>query len=341
MSITDDVGAPWLNSSSMSSAVSVEFSQKDGPIILDGGLATELEAQGLRLQGDPLWSARVLHSNPQAIRDAHYRFLLSGADVITTATYQASLEGFIRHLDMTSELATELLMSGVHLAKETVKQFVSENKPIERKNPMVAGSVGPYGAFLHNGSEYSGAYADEMSIEELKAWHRPQISCLAAAGADVIALETIPSIKEAEALVELLREFPNSKAWLAFSCKDRKCISDGSLFTEAVQIANRSKQLIAVGVNCCSPSLVKPLLDSAKALQSPDLCWVVYPNSGEEWDADHGWKTSGKTSITELGLEWMKQGAGLIGGCCRIGPAHIEELQKHLRGSHLSQASLV
>ncbi|XP_056133473.1 homocysteine S-methyltransferase [Lampris incognitus] len=326
---------------SMSSLACTEFYKKDGLLILDGGLATELEAQGLKLQGDPLWSARILHSNPQAIRDAHYRFLLSGADVITTATYQASIVGFIEHLDMTSELASELLMSGVHLAKKTVNQYVSEKHPIERKNPLVAGSVGPYGAFLHNGSEYSGAYADKMSIEELKAWHRPHISCLAAAGADLIALETIPSIKEAEALVDLLKEFPNSKAWLSFSCKDGKCISDGSPFTEAVKIANRSRQLIAVGVNCCTPTLVKPILESARLLLNPDLCWVVYPNSGEEWDKDHGWRTAGKTSIDELSIEWMKQGAGLIGGCCRITPAHIAELRQQLQGRHRFQASVM
>ncbi|XP_039984195.1 homocysteine S-methyltransferase YbgG [Xiphias gladius] len=314
-----------------------------GPLILDGGLATELEAQGTSLQGDPLWSARLLRTNPQAIRDAHYRFLLSGADVVTTATYQASITGFIAHLDVSSECARELLMSGVQLAEESVKRFVSDTRPTGQRRPLVAGSVGPYGAFLHNGSEYTGAYAKEMSIEELKVWHRPQMDCLAAAGADLIAFETIPSLKEAEALVELLREFPNSKAWLSFSCKDGRCISDGSPFTDAVQIAKRSTQLVAVGVNCCSPALVEPLLDSAGSLLSQDMSWVVYPNSGEEWDAERGWLTSGKTSasIPKLSQTWMKQGAALIGGCCRIGPAHIAELRQQLKGSRTSPASAV
>ncbi|KAF0042605.1 hypothetical protein F2P81_006137 [Scophthalmus maximus] len=239
--------------------------------------------------GDPLWSARLLHTNPQAIGDAHYSFLLSGADVITTATYQASVTGFVTHMDVSAERARELLSSGVQLAQESVKRFVSDTHPTEQRRPLVAGSVGPYGAFLHDGSEYTGAYAEEMSIEELKVWHRSQIDCLAAAGADLIAIETIPSVKEAEALVELLREFPNSKAWLSFSCKDGRCISDGSLFADAVQIANRSTQLVAVGVNCCSPAFVEPLLDSARSLLSPDMSWVVYPNSGEEWDAEQGW----------------------------------------------------
>ncbi|XP_022623702.1 uncharacterized protein LOC111238457 [Seriola dumerili] len=319
------------------------YMSDNGPLILDGGLATELEAQGANLQGDPLWSARLLHTTPQAIQDAHYRFLLSGADVITTATYQASITGFITHLDVSSECARELLMSGVQLAKESVERFVSDSRPTGQRHPLVAGSVGPYGAFLHNGSEYTGSYAEEMSIEELKVWHRPQIDCLTAAGADLIAFETIPSLKEAEALVELLREFPSSKAWLSFSCKDGRCISDGSPFTDAVQMAHRCTQLVAVGVNCCCPAVVEPLLESAGSLLSPDMSWVVYPNSGEDWDTERGWSTPVKksASIPELSRTWMKRGAALIGGCCRIGPAHITELRQQLKGSCTSPASAV
>ncbi|XP_034036546.1 homocysteine S-methyltransferase YbgG [Thalassophryne amazonica] len=316
------------------------FVNDGGPLILDGGLATELEAQGFNLQVDPLWNARLLHTNPQAIRDVHYRFLLSGADVITTATYQASIRGFIKYLGLTSEQAGELLMSGVHLARETVKKCLSDSNLTGQRCPFVAASVGPYGAFLHDGSEYSGCYADEMSIEELKVWHRPQMESLVTAEPDLIAFETIPSIKEAEALMELLREFPNSKAWLSFSCKDGKCISDGSPFTAAVQLTNRSQQLVAVGVNCCSPRLVEPLLDSAMSLLSPDLCWVVYPNSGEEWDTEHGWQTSTtSSSISKLFPTWVKQGAALIGGCCRVGPAEIAELQQQVKGRGGFQAA--
>ncbi|XP_054459359.1 homocysteine S-methyltransferase YbgG [Anoplopoma fimbria] len=327
-----------------SSARLGRFTGGTGPLVLDGGLATELEAQGAKLQGDPLWSSRLLHTDPEAIREAHYRFLLAGADVITTATYQASIPGFTKHLDVSSERARELMASGVQLAKEAVDRFVSEARPTGRRRPLVAASVGPYGAFLLDGSEYSGAYAEQMSVEDLKLWHRPQISVLSAAGADFIALETIPSIKEASALMELLREFPESKAWLSFSCKDGRCISDGSPFTDAVRLANRSTQLVAVGVNCCSPALVEPLLDSAGSLLSPDLSWVVYPNSGEDWDREQGWLTSEKSplaSVTELSPTWRKQGADLIGGCCRIGPAHIAELRLKLRGSCSSSAAAV
>ncbi|XP_059922683.1 uncharacterized protein zgc:172121 [Gadus macrocephalus] len=316
----------------MCSKESIASIRGAGPLILDGGLATELEAQGFGLQGDPLWSSRLLHTNPQAIQDAHCRFLDSGADVVSTATYQASIKGFMEHLDMSLESAQELMKSGVHLAQEAVQQFVTSNNDTERGRPLVAGCVGAYGAFLLDGSEYSGGYAEAMSIEELKAWHRPQISCLVSAGADLVAMETIPSVKEAEALLELLREFPSCKAWLSFSCKDGRSLCDGSPFLEAVRLAQRCSQLVAVGVNCCSPLLIRPLLDTVSPLRSPDLPWVVYPNSGEEWDRLSGWNASGSkvSSIAELSQEWLKQGATMIGGCCRVGPTHITELRKRL-----------
>ncbi|XP_018605690.2 uncharacterized protein LOC108933242 isoform X1 [Scleropages formosus] len=299
-------------------------------VIVDGGLATDLEAAGVQIQGDPLWSARVLNTNPQAIRDVHYRFLQSGADVITTATYQASVKGFIEHLGLSCDEASQLLMSGVQLARQTVQEFMANSPLSRRKVPMVAGSIGPYGAYLHDGSEYSGAYEEAMTVEELKAWHRPQIQCLVQAGVDLIAMETIPGLKEAEALVELLREFPNSKAWLSFSCKDEQHISSGRRFSEAVQVACQTKQLVAVGVNCCAPTLVEPLLASVPPLSSPQLSWVVYPNSGEQWVPGTGWSTAAenKTSFAKLSLRWRKLGASWIGGCCRIGPVDIAELKR-------------
>ncbi|KAF5894651.1 homocysteine S-methyltransferase YbgG-like, partial [Clarias magur] len=278
------------------------------PFILDGGLSTELEERGFHIQGDPLWSARILHTNPSAIKEVHYSFLQCGSDVITTATYQASVEGFIKHLGVKSEEAENLIMSGVRLAKESAEDFMASCLTTDRKAPLVAGSVGPFGAFLHDGSEYTGVYASSMSVEELKNWHRPQIRCLMAAGADLLALETIPSLKEAEALVELLREFPDAKAWLSFSCRDAQSISDGNTFAKAVQVANNSPQLVAVGVNCCTAALVKPILKSAKSNKRPDMSWVVYPNSGEDWDASSGWKEK-RIPFTELSVEWKEQGA--------------------------------
>uniref|UniRef100_H3APQ6 Zgc:172121 n=1 Tax=Latimeria chalumnae TaxID=7897 RepID=H3APQ6_LATCH len=277
--------------------------------ILDGGFATELEAAGFHLQDDPLWSARILHTNPQAIKDVHARFLSGGADVISTATYQATVEGFVRHLGVSSEDAVQLLHLAVTLAKEAVEEFCSQNKvnlvgkgkrtlivgnwiivgcTVAQRKLLIAGSVGPYGAFLHDGSEYTGSYVDLMSIEEIKAWHRVQIQPLVSAGVDLIAMETIPSQKEGEALVELLREFPNTVSWLSFSCKDEQHTHHGEKFEEAVKIVNKSRNLVAVGVNCCAPTLISPLLTAANKNKNPDIDWIVYPNSGEEWKRSSG-----------------------------------------------------
>ncbi|XP_065096639.1 homocysteine S-methyltransferase YbgG isoform X2 [Paramisgurnus dabryanus] len=299
------------------------------PLILDGGLGTELEVNGLQIDGDPLWSARMLHTDPKAIKDVHYRFLQSGSDVITTATYQASIKGFVKYLGLGPEEAQQLIMSGVQLAKEAVSDFMSQDKVSDRRQPLIAGSVGPYGAFLHDRSEYTGAYEEKMTVEEFKDWHRPQIQCLVKAGVDLVAIETIPCIKEAEALVEVLKEFPGTKAWLSFSCKDSHNISSGKTFSEAVQVACRSSQLVAVGVNCCSPDLVKPLLESAMSHKKADLSWVVYPNNEEGWDPETGGRTEKWTSFAKLSLDWKEQGALWIGGCCFVGPADITEL-KHV-----------
>ncbi|XP_029460393.1 homocysteine S-methyltransferase 1-like isoform X2 [Rhinatrema bivittatum] len=279
--------------------------------ILDGGLSTELEAAGFQIQGDPLWSARILHTNPKAIKDVHLRFLQSGADVITTATYQASVEGFSRHLGLKRAEAAELLRLAVSVAKEAAEEFSCQSS--ERKSILIAGSVGPYGAFLHDGSEYTGHYVDTMSLEELKAWHRQQIQCLESAGIDLIAMETIPSQKEAEALVDLLREFPNIKAWLSYSCQDGQCTSHGEKFEEALRVAAKSDQLVAVGVNCCPPSFVSPLLTSANKSRCLGIDWIVYPNSGEAWDPRDGWKgSSTEKPLAAWAPEWVHLGAKWI-----------------------------
>lgn len=298
--------------------------------ILSGGLSTELEAAGFLIQGDPLWSARLLHTNPQAIKTVHTNFLKSGADVLSTATYQATIEGFIRHLGLNFEEAANLFTVAVRQAQESAEAFTMQSP--EKRNILIAGSVGPYGAFLHDGSEYTGNYVKDMSIQELKDWHRTQMKCLAAAGIDLFAFETIPSQKEAEALVQLLREFPNTKAWLSYSCQNMSMTSFGEKFDEAVSIAVGSDQLVAVGVNCCSPALVGPLLTSANQAQGQKIDWIVYPNSGEKWNHNLGWQGSNTDkALSEYALEWVQLGARWIGGCCRTTPSDIASIRDILQ----------
>ncbi|MEE6470754.1 hypothetical protein FKM82_009058 [Ascaphus truei] len=304
--------------------------------ILDGGLATELEAAGFLLQGDPLWSARLLQTCPQAIKDVHRSFLRSGADVLTTATYQASIEGFHKYMGLNVDEAAEFLHVGVRLAKEAAEEFNVQSP--DKRNVLIAGSVCPYGAFLHDGSEYTGNYVRNMSTEELKDWHRQQMQCLASAGVDLFALETVPSQKEAEALVKLLREFPNTKAWLSYSCKSLSYTCYGDRFEDAVKVAVESKQVIAVGLNCCSPDLVSPMLASVNKSRGLDIGWIVYPNSGEDWDHSVGWHGGNmEKPLSAYALEWVQLGAKWIGGCCRTTPADIARLHQILRPSRYIQ----
>ncbi|KAE8625852.1 hypothetical protein XENTR_v10006414 [Xenopus tropicalis] len=294
--------------------------------ILSGGLSTELENSGFLLQGDPLWSARLLQTNPQAIKNVHTSFLKSGAEVLSTATYQASVKGFQEHLGLSIDEVAELFHVGVRLAKEAAAEIK------DNRNILIAGSIGPYGAFLSDGSEYTGNYLRNMSVEELKDWHRLQMQCLASAGIELFALETIPGQKEAEALLELLREFPNTNAWLSYSCRDMSSTSYGDAFEKAVGIAHKSKQLVAVGMNCCPPTFVSSLLTSANKNRGLDIGWIVYPNSGKIWDHNLGWQGGGtEKTLSEYALEWVNLGAKWIGGCCTTTPSAIATLLHTLR----------
>ncbi|KAI5109352.1 homocysteine S-methyltransferase-like isoform 2, partial [Silurus meridionalis] len=310
-------------------------------LILDGGLSTELEKMGFHIQGDPLWSSRILHTNPNAIKDVHYSFLQCGSDIITTATYQASIEGFTKHLGLKPEEAEDLMMSGVRLAKESTAEFISSGLKADRKVPVVAGSVGPFGAFLLDGSEYTGVYANSMSVEELKNWHRPQIRCLVAAGVDILALETIPSLKEAEALVELLKEFPEAKAWLSFSCK---VTTSGNLivvwfvYSSVSHICSVLLQYVTCSLNTLGHLTITPMFGS-----SPAVAKKCHSNKGFPKTLQHNscktrlmitcespdfqWITEKRIPFTELSVEWKEQGASWIGGCCRISPADIAQLK--------------
>lgn len=296
-------------------------------VILDGALATELERRGANLN-DALWSARILLEDPDLIRQVHYDYLAAGADVITTASYQATFEGFARR-GLDYDQAAELMRLSVRLALEARDAFWAEPaNRTGRVRPLVAASVGPYGAYLADGSEYRGDYG--LSVDELMAFHRPRMAVLAAAGADLLACETLPCEIEGEALVALLGEFPGVPAWLSFSCRSGEEVSDGGSFGACAALAERSEQVVAVGVNCTAPRYIEDLLRLARsATQKPLLC---YPNSGEAWDPRNNcW--IGSTGVTDFhtpALRWHAAGASLIGGCCRTTPQDIRDMREAL-----------
>lgn len=302
-------------------------------MILDGALATELERRGARLQDDPLWSARLLLADPDLIRRVHYDYFAAGADVAISASYQASFQGFGR-LGLDAQTAGELMQRSVALAQSARDEFWADPaRRVGRQRPLVAASVGSYGAFLADGSEYRGEYG--LSVEALMDWHRPRMAALAAAGPDLLACETIPALIEGEALVRLLAEYAPMPAWLAFSCCDAAHVCHGEPFRACVALAEESEQVVAVGLNCTPPPLVEPLLRSAAGATSKPL--LVYPNSGESWDGvNRCWLPgSGVTEFGEPARLWKAAGARLIGGCCRTGPADIRAIARALRTSTL------
>lgn len=292
--------------------------------VLDGALATELERHGCDLD-DPLWSARILLDQPELIYQVHYDYFQAGADVAITASYQATIEGFLSR-GIEEKEALRLIKSTVELANKARNDFWRENAQVDRPKPLVAASVGPYGAFLADGSEYRGDYG--VTDETLKQFHRARLSALIEAGADVLAIETIPSLQEAKVVGELLKEFPDTYAWLSFSLKDENSISDGTSLEECAAFFESHDQIAAIGINCAPITFVtKAIARLSEHTQKPI---IVYPNSGEVYDPEH--KTwSGSKECVELHLsaeEWFQAGARLIGGCCRTEPHHIQKLSK-------------
>ena len=299
-----------------------------GFAVLDGALATELERRGADLQ-DAMWSAKALIEAPDLIRQVHLDYLHAGADIVTTASYQATVKGFMaRGLDRVA--ARKLIGLSAELALDARQEFWADagNRP-GRAWPLVAASVGPYGAYLADGSEYRGDY--EITEAQLMNFHRPRVEALAATQADLFAFETIPSLKEGRALIRLLSEFAAKTAWIAFSCRDGNRVSSGDSFAECAALAEKSDQIAAVGVNCTAPRYIRQLIGNARAVTRKPI--IAYPNSGEGWDSSaRAWLPGeDRCSIATSAREWYDAGAQVIGGCCRTTPADIAEVRAAMR----------
>lgn len=302
------------------------------PLVLDGALATELEQRGADLR-DALWSARLLIEQPALIRQVHLDYYRAGADVATTASYQASFQGFARR-GLSQGEAAALMQRSVQLAQEAREMFWAEPAAREgRLRPLVAASVGPYGAMLADGSEYRGHYG--LSQAALADFHRPRLAALLQAGPDLLACETLPCLDEALALAELLKEFPSARAWVSFSCRDGRHTSEGQDIGDCARALADHPQVLAVGVNCTAPQHVDELVARLHAAGAPRV--VVYPNSGETYDAQaktwQGEDAGAGRSLAEAGRHWHAAGAGWIGGCCRTTPADIAALRQALHPS--------
>lgn len=303
------------------------FLRRQGALILDGGLATLLEARGHDLS-DHLWSARLLRDDPGAIRAAHRDYLEAGADCIISASYQATVAGFMR-LGLGRAEAIALLQSAVTLAREARDAFWQRQQGAAgRLRPLVAASVGPYGAYLADGSEYRGDYG--LDEEALLDFHRERWRLLAAAGPELMACETIPSLVETRALAHLIAESEEMPVWVSFSCRDEAHLSDGAPLADAVAAVAGLPQLVATGINCTAPRYIPALIAAARAVTGKPI--LVYPNSGERYDVTRrAWLgQSEPAAFGELSRVWQAAGASLIGGCCRTGPEHVRAIRAHL-----------
>ena len=305
----------------------VPFLDRQPVLILDGGLATELEARGEDLD-DPLWSAKVLVERPELLRQVHREYLFAGADCVASASYQATFEGLAER-GFSPERAAALLRTSVDLAVEARDEFWSDAAHRgNRLRPLVAASVGPYGAYLADGSEFRGDY--DLDLDALAEFHRERLGVLSASGADLLAFETVPSRIEALALARLLDGTTGPPAWMSFSCRDGRCISDGTSLREVVAEIESCERLVAVGVNCTAPRHVSSLLRSVGGSTTKLL--VAYPNSGERYDVEgKAWRPGDHgVEPEEACREWLDLGARLIGGCCRTSPTTIRSIRRRL-----------
>ena len=287
-------------------------------MLLDGGFATELERRGHDLSDD-LWSARLLLDDPAEVRATHLAFYLAGARVATTASYQASFDGFaLRGLSRADSAA--LMRRSVTLAREAASLAEAEDG-VPR---LVAASVGPYGAVLADGSEYTGAYG--VASDVLRSFHAERLEVLVAAGADLLAVETIPSELEVTVLLDVLSSLgPAVPAWVSLTCADASSTRAGEPVSRVFGLARGVDSVVAVGVNCTAPSYVGALVSAAASASGKP--GVAYPNSGESWDgATRTWGGDGAVVDVALAQEWVAAGARYVGGCCRVGAEDIARL---------------
>ncbi|XP_071719933.1 homocysteine S-methyltransferase 2-like [Rutidosis leptorrhynchoides] len=319
-----------------------DFLQKSGGVaVIDGGLATELERYGADLN-DPLWSAKCLVNSTHLIRQVHLDYLEAGADIIITASYQATIQGFEAKgysskdgetmLRRSVEIAIEARDAYYQRCIDSSSEYTGDGRIFKHRPILVAASVGSYGAYLADGSEYSGDYGDAMNLEFLKDFHRRRVQVLAESGADLIAFETVPNKLEAQAFAELLDEGINIPAWFAFNSKDGVNVVSGDSLAECTAVADSCNKVVAVGINCTPPRYISGLISTIKEVTTKPI--LIYPNSGESYNAQiKQWvKNSGvrDEDFVSYVNTWCEMGASLIGGCCRTTPDTIRAIHKIL-----------
>lgn len=292
--------------------------------ILDGGLATELERAGCDLCS-PLWSGEVMRTEPDKVLAVHRSYLEAGADCLLTASYQLSAMGF-SEIGLTADDARSAIQQSVALAEHARRECTEDEIGAGRKGRRIwiAGSLGAYGAALHNGAEFHGRYA--VGHAELVAFHAERIDAMRETNADFLAFETIPLLDEAKAILEGLALFPDLAAYISFSCRDDSHTGHGEPIEDCACLLDACPQILASGINCTAPVHILPLIRRIRTISTKRI--AVYPNSGESWVAEtRSWSgSSDPHAFGDMARQWREAGADWIGGCCRTGPGHIRAI---------------
>jgi homocysteine S-methyltransferase len=292
--------------------------------VLDGGLATELERAGCNL-ASPLWSGEILRTQPDKVLAVHCDYLEAGADCLLTASYQLSAIGF-REIGLTTADARSAIQQSVALAAQARREYAQSETEAggQPRRIWIAGSLGAYGAALHNGAEFHGGY--EISQAALVAFHAERIDAMQATSADFLAFETIPLLEEARAILEALVRFPDLAAYISFTCRDDSHTGHGEPIEACARLLEARPEIIAIGVNCTAPRHILPLIRTIRAVSTKRI--AVYPNSGETWVAEtRSWSgSSDPHAFSDMARQWREAGADWIGGCCRTGPEHIRAI---------------
>lgn len=294
--------------------------------VLDGGLATELERAGCDLSG-ALWSGEVLRWQPKKVLAVHRSYLEAGADCLLTSSYQVSAKGF-REIGLKAEEAREAIRQSVTLAEQARREYQASEIGSGRgpRRIWIAGSLGAYGAALHNGAEFHGRY--DIGRAGLAAFHADRVEAMTGTNADFLAFETVPLLEEAEAILDALTRFPTLAAYISFSCRDDGHTGHGEAIEDCARLLDAHPQIIAMGVNCTAPRHILPLIRRIRDVSSKRI--AVYPNSGETWAAEtRSWAgSSDPAQFGALAHAWREAGADWIGGCCRTGPRHIRAIKE-------------
>lgn len=296
----------------------------NGLRVLDGGLATELERAGCDLTS-PLWSGEILRTHPEKVLAVHRSYLDAGADCLLTASYQVSAMGF-REIGLAADDARTAIRQSVALAEQARREYKDSETKAGRKprRIWIAGSLGAYGAALHNGAEFHGRY--DIGRTELTEFHRERIEAMRETNADFLAFETVPLLEEAEAILDALARFPDIAAYISFTCRDDGYTGHGEPIEACARLLDSHPQIIAIGVNCTAPRYILPVIRKIRSVSAKRI--AVYPNSGETWVAEiRGWAgSSDPAEFGSLSLAWRAAGADWVGGCCRTGPLHIRAI---------------